>query len=219
MADKNEDYDDDSDGDVLVTQLKGTNKKNKRKLLIGHGPTTRSPANAAAKPGTEDASEKEGTHKYNKRCHFFRKRVEGREYKTNPEIINKKIKNINEKFSIVDAPDELLSDRKHGPHWLLWRCVKPSKVSRSNAPRDTYVNELTTKIKQGVVAEVEEKVKQIQEEVDEQVNTKVQKNLASVIKNIGQANPNIKIDIDIEELCVTATSDDDGTPITGGSSF
>ncbi|KAK1401051.1 hypothetical protein POM88_000656 [Heracleum sosnowskyi] len=61
MADKNEDYDDDSDGDVLVTQLKGTNKKNKRKLLIGHGPTTRSPANAAAKPGTEDASEKEGT--------------------------------------------------------------------------------------------------------------------------------------------------------------
>ncbi|KAK1401052.1 hypothetical protein POM88_000657 [Heracleum sosnowskyi] len=129
--------------------------------------------------------------KYNKRCHFFRKRVEGREYKTNPEIINKKIKNINEKFSIVDAPDELLFDRNHGPHWLLWRCVKPSK----------------------------EKVKQIQEEVDEQVNTKVQKNLASVIKKIGQANPNIKIDIDIEELCVTATSDDDGTPITGGSSF
>ncbi|KAK1401077.1 hypothetical protein POM88_000682 [Heracleum sosnowskyi] len=159
------------------------------------------------------------TYKYNKRCHFFRKRVEGREYKTNPEIINKKIKKINEKFSIVDAPDELLSDRKHGPHWLLWRCVKPSKVSSSNAPRDTYVNKLTTKIKQGVVAEVEEKVKQIQEEVDAQVNTKVQKNLASVIKKIREANPNIKIDTDIDELCVTATSDDDGTPITGGSSF
>ncbi|KAK1401036.1 hypothetical protein POM88_000641 [Heracleum sosnowskyi] len=29
---------------------------------MGHGPTTRSPSNAAAKPGTEDASEKEGTY-------------------------------------------------------------------------------------------------------------------------------------------------------------
>ncbi|KAK1401057.1 hypothetical protein POM88_000662 [Heracleum sosnowskyi] len=230
MADKNEDYDDDSDGDVLVTQLKGTNKKNKRKLLIGHGPTTRSPANAAAKPGTEDASEREGT------CPSIQLEIYANPLIELPQVADARCgvswvsqgspatgsyrtKNINEKFSIVDAPDELLSDRKHGPHWLLWRCVKPSKVSSSNAPRDTYVNELTTKIKQGVVAEVEEKVKQIQEEVDEQVNTKVQKNLASVIKKIGQANPNIKIDIDIEELCVTATSDDDGTPITGGSSF
>ncbi|KAK1401069.1 hypothetical protein POM88_000674 [Heracleum sosnowskyi] len=243
MADKNEDYDSDSDSDVSVTQLKGTNK---RKLLIGHGPTTRSPANAAAKPGTEDASEKEGTcpsiqleisanplielpqvadatekkkAKKEKVAATTSKKVvtntvfivieEGdvpvsvpqrmrgktRMDKVHTRSRDKRLKKINEKFSIVDAPDELLSDRIHGPHWLLWKCVKPSKVSSSNAPRDTYVNKLTTKIKQGVVAEVEEKVKQIQEEVDEQVNTKVQKNLASVIKKIREANPNIKIDI------------------------
>ncbi|KAK1405764.1 hypothetical protein POM88_005369 [Heracleum sosnowskyi] len=135
-----------------------------------------------------------------------RKRVEGREYKTNPEIITKKIKKINEKLSTEDAPDELLSNRKHGPHWLLGRCVKPPKVSSSNVPTDTYVNELTTKIKQGLAAEVEEKM-----------NMKVQQNLASVLKKIGEVNPNIKIDI--EEFCVTATSDGDGTPITGGFSF
>ncbi|KAK1361061.1 hypothetical protein POM88_045535 [Heracleum sosnowskyi] len=107
--------------------------------------------------------------------------------------------------------------KKHGLQWLLGRCVKPSKVSSSNAPTDTYVNELTTKIKQGLAAEVEEKVNQIQAEVDEQVNKKVQQNLSSVLKKFGEANP--KITINIEELCLTATSDDDGTPITGGSSF
>ncbi|KAK1402365.1 hypothetical protein POM88_001970 [Heracleum sosnowskyi] len=131
--------------------------------------------------------------------------------------IRHKMKKINEELSTGDAHDELLSDRKHGPQWLLGRCVKPSKVSSSNAPTDTYVNELTSKIKQGLAAEVEEKVKQIQAEVDEQVNKKVQQNLASVLKKLGEANPNITINI--EELCVTAMSDDDGTPITGGSSF
>ncbi|KAK1380994.1 hypothetical protein POM88_027738 [Heracleum sosnowskyi] len=133
-----------------------------------------------------------------------RERVEGREYKTNPEIITKKIKKIKEKLSTGDAHDELLSDRKHGPQWLLGRCVKPSKVSSSNVPTDTYVNELTAKIKQGLAAEVEEKVKQIQAEVDEQVNKKVQQNLTSVLKKLGEANPNITINI--EEWCVTAIS-------------
>ncbi|KAK1372244.1 hypothetical protein POM88_028437 [Heracleum sosnowskyi] len=64
---------------------------------------------------------------------------------------------------------------------------------------------------------LEDKVKQIQAEVDGQVNKKVQQNLASVLKKLGEANPNITINI--EELCVTPTSDDDGTPITGGSSY
>ncbi|KAK1365724.1 hypothetical protein POM88_041285 [Heracleum sosnowskyi] len=65
MADGNEDYDPGedvgSDGDVSVTPLKETKKTNKRKLLMGRGPTTRSRANAPAKPGTEDTSQKEGT--------------------------------------------------------------------------------------------------------------------------------------------------------------
>ncbi|KAL6543390.1 hypothetical protein OROHE_010012 [Orobanche hederae] len=111
------------------------------------------------------------------------------------------MKKINEKPSTGDASNELLSDRKHGPNWLLRRCVKPSKVSSFNAPIDTYVKEkeLPTKIRQGLAAEVQEKVKQIQAEADEQVNRKVQQNLALVLKILGEANPNITIDI--EDLC------------------
>lgn len=78
--------------------------------------------------------------------------------------------------------------------------------------------DLLIKIRQGLASEVEKKVNQIQAEVDEQVNRKVQQNLASVLKKLREPNPNTSIDI--EDLCVTVTSDNgDGTPITGGSSF
>lgn len=94
-----------------------------------------------------------------------------------------------------------------------------SNASSSNAPTDTYVQELTTKIRQSLADEVEEKVKQVQAEVDVQVKKKVQQNLAVVLKKLAEANPNITVDI--EDLCeMTVSSDnDDGTPLTGGSSF
>ncbi|KAL6498646.1 hypothetical protein OROGR_028193 [Orobanche gracilis] len=70
---------------------------------------------------------------------------------------------------------------------------------------------------QGFAAEVEEKVKQIQVEVDEQMNMKVQQILASVLKKLEKQTRTLRL---IEELCVTTTSEnDDGTHITGGSSF
>ncbi|XP_074336239.1 uncharacterized protein LOC141673394 [Apium graveolens] len=63
-----EDYDprkdagqDVSEGDASVTPSKGKKKINKKKMLMGRGPTTRSRANSAAKPTTQDASEKEDT--------------------------------------------------------------------------------------------------------------------------------------------------------------
>ncbi|XP_063940112.1 uncharacterized protein LOC108225480 isoform X2 [Daucus carota subsp. sativus] len=146
-----------------------------------------------------------------------RTRDAGRKYKTSTKTMEKKIDKINKKINSGEAADEMLLDKEHGPTWLLGRCKKPQKLSAA-APTDTYVKELTTKIKEGLAAEVEEKVKKIQEEVDEQVNRKVQQNLASVLKKLGEANPNITIDV--TELCAHVASDnDDGTPMTKGTSF
>ncbi|KAK1355551.1 hypothetical protein POM88_048807 [Heracleum sosnowskyi] len=80
------------------------------------------------------------------------------------------VEKINEKLSVGDAVGDLLSDGKsHCPTLLLGRCAKPSNASSSNAPTDTYVQELTTKIRQSLADEVEEKVKQVQAEVDVQI--------------------------------------------------
>ena len=89
----------------------------------------------------------------------------------------------------------------------------------------TYVKELTTKIKEGLTSELEEKMKKVESEfqdrvkkVEAGVDQKMQQNLAFALKKLGEANPGIKIDI--EELCAIVTSEnDDGTPLTGGSSF
>lgn len=79
------------------------------------------------------------------------------------------------------------------------------------------MQDLTAKIRQSLAHEVEEKVKQVQAEVDEQVNKKVQQNMALVLKKLAEANPNITVDI--EELLEVVSSDNHGTPMTGGSSF
>ena len=110
---------------------------------------------------------------------------------------------------------------KHGPNWLKGRCVK----SGMNTPTETYVKELTTKIKEGLTSELEEKMKKVESEFQDRVkkvevgvDQKMQQNLAFALKKLGEANPDIKIDS--EELCAIVTSEnDDGTPITGGSSF
>ncbi|KAK1364874.1 hypothetical protein POM88_040435 [Heracleum sosnowskyi] len=150
-----------------------------------------------------------------------RKRRERRKYKTDPAVINKKIEKINEKLNVGDAVDDILSKGKsHCPTWLLGRCAKPSNASSSNNPTDTYVQELTTKIRKSLADEVEEKVKQVQTEVDVQVKKKVQQNLAVVLKKLAEANPNITVDIeDLCEMTVSSDNDDDGTHLTGGSSF
>ena len=76
----------------------------------------------------------------------------------------------------------------------------------SNAPTDTYVKELTMKIKEGLAAELEEKVKKVESDFQEKmkkveagVDQKVQHNLAFALKKLGEANPDINIDI--PDLC------------------
>ncbi|WOG87627.1 hypothetical protein DCAR_0206857 [Daucus carota subsp. sativus] len=153
-----------------------------------------------------------------------RKRDAKREYKISTEKIEKKIETITKRLSTGDAASDELG-AKHGLNWLKGRCVKPANMSNSNAPTETYVKDLTTKIKEGFAAELEEKVKKVESEfqdkvkqVEAGVDQKVQQNLAFVFKKLAQANPDIKIDI--QELCTTVGSDnDDGTPMTGGVSF
>ncbi|KAK1382641.1 hypothetical protein POM88_020376 [Heracleum sosnowskyi] len=128
--------------------------------------------------------------------------------------------NITKKLTTGDtASDEL--GAKHGPNWLKGRCLK-SGMSRSNPPTDTYVKELTTRIKESLASELEEKMKKAESEfqsrVESEFEQKMQRNLAFALKKLGEANPGITVDV--EKLCAIATSDvDDGTPITRGSSF
>ncbi|KAK1393865.1 hypothetical protein POM88_012921 [Heracleum sosnowskyi] len=118
----------------------------------------------------------------------------------NMDTINKKLQSAEG----LDGLDELVSDGKksHGP-----------------APTDSYIQELTKKLRQEVVEEVEAKLNQkVSEEVDVKVNQKVQDNLTLVLKKLVDANPSLNINID--EICATISSDTggDGTPMTNGPS-
>ncbi|KAK1354733.1 hypothetical protein POM88_047989 [Heracleum sosnowskyi] len=87
------------------------------------------------------------------------------------------------------------------------------------APTDSYVQELTKKIRQEVAVEVEAKVNQkVCAEVDGKINRKVQDNLTLAIKKLAEANPTLNVDIG--EICATISSDTvgDGTPMTNGPS-
>ncbi|KAK1371566.1 hypothetical protein POM88_037658 [Heracleum sosnowskyi] len=100
----------------------------------------------------------------------------------------------------LDGLDELVSGGKksHGPGWLIGRhdvkCVKSS--TQNTAPTDSYIQELTKKLRQEVVEEVEAKLNQkVSEEVDAKVNPKVQDNLTLVLKKLVDANPSLNINI------------------------
>ncbi|KAL8134557.1 hypothetical protein AgCh_009539 [Apium graveolens] len=98
-----------------------------------------------------------------------RERSDNREYKIDPAIMKSKLDKISKKLSTGDNVSELLTDGKsYGPTWLLGICAKPSQITSSTAPTNTYVQEMTTKIRQSLADEVQEKVRQVQAEVDDQ---------------------------------------------------
>ena len=74
------------------------------------------------------------------------------------------------------------------------------------APTNTYIEELTTQIKQNLEVEFEAKVKKdVQEEVDSK--------LACILKKLSEANPSFQINVG--DLCAISSSDNDnGTPLT-----
>ncbi|KAK1369668.1 hypothetical protein POM88_035760 [Heracleum sosnowskyi] len=123
----------------------------------------------------------------------------------------------------LDGLDELVSGAKksHGRGWLIGRhdpkCLKTS--TSAPAPTDSYVQELTKKIRQKVAVKVEAKVNQkVCAEVDGKINRKVQDNLTLALKKLAEANPTLNVDIG--EICATISSDTvgDGTPMTNGPS-
>lgn len=123
----------------------------------------------------------------------------------------------------VDGIEELVSGGKksHTPGWLIGR-HDPSLVKTqapAPAPTDPYIEELTKKIRQELVGDMEAKLeKRVNEEVDAKVNQKVQDNLAIVLKKLAEANPGLQIDLG--QICATVSSDTigDGTPMTSGRS-
>ncbi|KAL6564005.1 hypothetical protein OROHE_005245 [Orobanche hederae] len=152
------------------------------------------------------------------------KRKPGRKYQSNPDVMQFRIQETRTSEGL-DGLDELVSGAKksHGPGWLIGRhdpkFLKTSTQASAPAPTDSYVQELTKKIRQEVVVEVEAKLNQkVCAEVDGKINQKVQDNLTLVLKKLVEANP--ILNVDIGEICVTIYSDTvgDGTPMTDGSS-
>ena len=83
--------------------------------------------------------------------------------------------------------------------------MDPSKIS-AVAPTQTYVQDLTSKMRESLVEEVEAKVNQrVQSEMDAHVTKKFKENLTYVLKKFSESNPNVKIDLG--ELCTTISSD------------
>lgn len=104
----------------------------------------------------------------------------------------------------------IISDGKsHGKNWLVGRrgkkCGSAAPATPEPAPTERYVQELTEKIKNDLKGELEAKV-----------NRKVQENMARMMKKLGEANPDLILDI--TDFCPTASSDQDnnGTPLTQG---
>ena len=100
-------------------------------------------------------------------------------------------------------------DKAHARDWLVGRCGKKSSgssgLAAATTTTDNYVQELTAKIKCDLEIELEAKV-----------NRKVQENMTWVLKKLGDANPDLKLDIG--DFCATVSSDqdDNGTPMTQG---
>ena len=92
-------------------------------------------------------------------------------------------------------------DKAHGRNWLVGRGGNTSGVE-AHAPSDQYVQELTRKIKLDLELELEAKV-----------NKKVQENITWVLKKLGDANPDLNLNIG--DFCPTSSEQGDtGTPMT-----
>lgn len=105
--------------------------------------------------------------------------------------------------NIAEADAVVSGGKSHGRNWLVGRRGKMLEKNPTSAPTDSYVQELTKKIKQDLEADLEAKV-----------NRKVKENVSWVLKKLGEANPDLNLDVG--DFCVTTTSDDDdtGTPAT-----
>ncbi|KAL6498561.1 hypothetical protein OROHE_026502 [Orobanche hederae] len=86
----------------------------------------------------------------------IRKHKRGCVYKSNPDVVQFRTDTIKKKLESLeglDGLDELVSGGKksHGPGWLIGRhdakCVTSSTQASAPAPTNSYVQELTKKIR------------------------------------------------------------------------
>ena len=105
--------------------------------------------------------------------------------------------------------DELIADGKpHGREWLKGRHGKTAGEASTSMDKEPYLSDVTAMVWRELEAEWEAKM-----------NKKVQDNIAMVLKKIGEANPGLNLDVG--EFCATLSSEDDenGTPLTTGTTF
>lgn len=76
-------------------------------------------------------------------------------------------------------------------------------MESDSAPADTYLDDLTTKIRGELEAELEEKV-----------SKKVQDNLSMILKKIAEANPGLNMDIGGVGATIASEDDENGTPFS-----
>ena len=103
--------------------------------------------------------------------------------------------------NIAEADALVSGGKRHTRNWLVGRRGKLAEKSPNPGSLDSYVQELTKKIRQELEADLEEKV-----------NRKVKENVSWVLKKLGEANPDLNLNVG--DLCVTTTSDEDADNCT-----
>ncbi|WOG86504.1 hypothetical protein DCAR_0205715 [Daucus carota subsp. sativus] len=138
-----------------------------------------------------------------------RERKTGRDYKTT-KIVDKRIKRIKRMMNQGRDPNLVVQRGKSkGRGWLLGRNGSRLGTSSSTADpttQDPYVLELTNQIRQNLETELEDKV-----------NRKVQENMAMLLKKLGEANPGMNLDVGNFCATISSEADGNGTPITDGA--
>ncbi|XP_065876885.1 uncharacterized protein [Euphorbia lathyris] len=116
-----------------------------------------------------------------------RKRKEGRQYKLPNEILKYRLSTIEEICSIganTESVDQLIcGDSSHGSTWLVGRRGVPKKLKKQSATEvpNSYVEELTTKIRDQLANDMKQQMRD---------------NMTWMINKLGEANPNLKVDVD-----------------------
>ncbi|XP_063948205.1 uncharacterized protein LOC108217084 [Daucus carota subsp. sativus] len=122
-------------------------------------------------------------------------------YKSNTEVIQKRLDSIDEVLKKGNDANELLPSGEHGAEWLVGRKGDmPSSENNPTTPQPSVAD-----------------LKQITQELEAKFNRKLQGNMAWMLKKLAEANPGMKIDIG--DFCAAESSDHDenGTPFGSGT--
>ncbi|KAK1367791.1 hypothetical protein POM88_033883 [Heracleum sosnowskyi] len=106
-----------------------------------------------------------------------------------------------------DASELIVNGKSHGREWLKGRHGKTASLASASAPvDDLFLDDVTEKIKRDLEVELEANV-----------NKKVQDNMMSLLKKLAKANPGLNLDI--ADCCATVPNEDDenATPFTIGT--